>query len=147
MCMIFTMFIFAQKYNKHNSKTVLNICCLSIIISFILLLFSINMTTIILYNLVYYTFVEMVVSISDIRLFDYSNKQPFSEELNSEYFIFRELFLNLGRILGYIILLIIGLMRNLEYLKILFLFSTIALITVIHLSKNMNIEENKYSID
>ena len=106
--MILTMFVFAKKYKKNNSNTILTICSFSIIISFILLLFSINITTIILYNIVYYIFIKIVFSISEINLFDYSNKPPFNKELNVEYFTFREIFLNLGRVLGYVILLVIG---------------------------------------
>lgn len=141
ICMILTMFVFAKKYNKNNSNVILTVCSFSIITSFILLLFSINITTIILYNIVYYIFIKIVFSISEINLFDYSNKPPFSKELNVEYFIFREIFLNLGRILGYVILLIIGLTHNLEYLKIFFLCMTIALIITIKMSKNINKQE------
>lgn len=140
-CMIITMFVFARKYNKNNSKTILTVCGFSILISFALMLYSINMTTIIIYNIVYYIFIKMVLSITDIRLFDYSNQPPFDKELNSEYFTFRELFLNLGRVFGYIILLIIGISHNLDYLKFLFLFITIALITIIIISKTINKEE------
>ena len=138
VCMIITMFVFAKKYNKNSSNTILTVCSFNIIVSFILLLFSINITTIILYNIVYYIFIKIVFSISEINLFDYANKPPFSKELNVEYFIFREIFLNSGRILGYVILLLIGLTRNLEYLKIFFLCMTIALILTIRISKNVN---------
>lgn len=143
ICMIITMIIFAKKYNKKNSKTILAICAFSIITSFIMLLFSINMVTIVLYNIVYYIFIKILLSITEIRLFDYSNKPPFEKELNTEYFIFRELFLNLGRVVGYIILLIIGFTHNLEYLKILFFLSTITLIIIIKMSKDINIKEQE----
>lgn len=147
ICMICTMFVFARKYNKNNPKTILlTVCSLSIIISFILLLFSINMTTIILYNIVYYVFIKIVYSITEIHLFDYSNKPPFDKELNVEYFIFREIFLNIGRIIGYIILLIVGFTHNLEYLKIFFLCMTIALIIIIKMSKNINEEKQTEKI-
>lgn len=138
ICMIVTMFIFARKYNKNNSKTILTICSLSIITSFILLLFSINMTTIVLYNIVYYVFIKIMYSVTEINLFDYSNIAPFDKELNVEYFIFREIFLNIGRVLGYTILLIVGFTHNLEYLKIFFLCMTIALIIIIRMSKYIN---------
>lgn len=138
ICMIVTMFIFARKYNKNNSKTILTICSLSIITSFILLLFSINMTTIVLYNIVYYVFIKIMYSVTEINLFDYSNIAPFDKELNVEYFIFREIFLNIGRVLGYTILLIVGFTHNLEYLKIFFLCMTITLIIIIRMSKNIN---------
>ncbi len=137
ICMIFTMMIFAKKYNKYKSKNLLTICSFSIITSFLLLLMSINMTTIIIYNVVYYVFIKIVYSITEVNLFDYSNKQPFDKELNVEYFIFREIFLNIGRMIGYAILLIIGFTHNLEYLKIFFLCMTIALIIIISMSKNI----------
>lgn len=142
LCTILTMFVFAKKYNKNNSNMILTACSFSILISFILLLFSINITTIILYNLVYYIFIKIVFSISEINLFDYSNKPLFNKELNVEYFTFREISLNSGRVLGYIILLIIGLTHNLEYLKIFFLFMTIALIITIRISKNINAKKD-----
>ena len=143
LCLIITMIIFAKKYNKQKSNKILTICGLAIGISFIILLFSINKTTIILYNLVYYIFIKILLSITEIRLFDYSNKSPFEKEFNTEYFIFREFFLNLGRVVGYIILLIIGFSHNLEYLKILFLCTTISLIAIIKISKNIGLKERQ----
>lgn len=137
------MMIFAKKYNKYKSKNLLTICSFSIITSFLLLLMSINMTTIIIYNVVYYVFIKIVYSITEVNLFDYSNKQPFDKEWNVEYFIFREIFLNIGRMLGYAILLIIGFTHNLEYLKIFFLCMTIALIIIIRISKKINTKEIK----
>lgn len=139
--MIVAMFAFAKKYNKNNPKKILTICSVSIILSFILLLFSINMTSIVLYNIVYYVFIKIMHSITEIHLFDYSNKTPFDKELNVEYFIFREIFLNTGRVLGYVILLFVGFTHNLEYLKLFFLCITIALIIIIRMSKNINYAE------
>ena len=141
ICMIVAMFAFARKYNKNNPKKILTICSVSIILSFILLLLSINMTSIVLYNIVYYVFIKIMHSITEIHLFDYSNKTPFDKELNVEYFIFREIFLNTGRVLGYVILLFVGFTHNLEYLKLFFLCMTIALIIIIRMSKNINYAE------
>lgn len=138
ICMIATMFTFARKYNKNNSKTILTICSLSTITSFILLLFSINITTIVLYNIIFHIFIKIIYSVTEIHLFDYSNKPPFDKELNVEYFIFREIFLNVGRVLGYTILLIVGLTHNLEYLKVFFLCMTIAIVIIVKMSKNIN---------
>ena len=42
---------------------------------------------------------NILLNITEVDLFNYSNKQPFKKHFNTEYFIFRELFLNLGRIL------------------------------------------------
>lgn len=142
VCKIVTMMLFAKCYNKKKPNLVLTLIGISVSISFIWMLLSINKTTIILYNLVYYTFMEILLSITEIRLFDYSNKPPFKEEYNTEYFIFRELFLNAGRVLGYFILLLVGFTHNMEYLKFLFLAVTIALISIIILTKNISKKEN-----
>ncbi len=141
VCKIIVMMLFAKCYNKKKSNLVLTLIGFSISISFIWMLFSINKTTVVLYNLVYYTFMEILLSITEIRLFDYSNKPPFKEEYNTEYFIFRELFLNIGRVLGYVILLFVGFMHNMEYLKFLFFAVTIALILIIVLTKNISKKE------
>lgn len=138
---IVTMIIFAKRYNKKKPNTILLICGVAISISFIWLLSSIDKTTIIIYNLIYYTFMEILLSITEIRLFDYSNEPPFNKEYNTEYFVFRELFLNIGRILGYFILLCVGLMHNMEYLKVLLFFTTVALILIILLTKNISKQE------
>ena len=139
ICMIIGMFIFAKKYNKKRPKQILLICSLSIIISFILMMCSINMITIIIYNIAYYTFMKMLYTITEINLFDYSNKPPFEKELNTEYFIFREIYLNIGRVFGYVILLFVGLSHNLEYLKLLFLCTAIAMLIIARMSKDINL--------
>lgn len=138
VCKIITMMLFAKCYNKKKPNAVLMLIAISVFSSFIWMLLSINKTTIILYNLVYYTFMEILLSITEIHLFDYSNKHPFAEEYNTEYFTIREVFINSGRVLGYIILLIVGFTHNMEYLKILFLFSTVALLLIIVLSKSIS---------
>ena len=137
LCMIIAMFLFAKFYNKRNSKTILRICFLTIIFSCIWILISINKTTIILYNFVYYIFIRVLRAITEINLFDYSNKPPFNKEFNTEYFTFREVFINTGRVLGYIILLLVGFTRNMECLKYLFVCTTIALILIVFLTKKV----------
>lgn len=141
ICMIISMFIFGKKYNKKKPRVILLICNFSIIISFILMTCSINITTIIIYNIVYYTFMKMLYAITEINLFDYSNKEPFEKELNTEYFIFREISLNIGRVFGYVILLYIGLSHNLEYLKLLFLCTAIAMLIIARMSKYINLSD------
>lgn len=143
ICMIISMSLFAKHYNKNKPNKLLNICFITVIISFICMFVSINKVTIILYNFIYCIFIEMLLAITEIRLFDYSNKPPFDEKLNTEYFIFREIILNIGRILGYSILLFIGLTHNMEYLKILFLCVTIALCIIIIMSKQLSKYENE----
>lgn len=143
ICMVVTMMLFAKYYNKNKANRTLTICMISIIISFACVLFSINKTTIIIYNFIYYIFIQIMYSITEIRLFNYSNKPPFDKKLNTEYFMFRELFLNIGRVLGYLILLIVGMLHNVEYIKFLLFCTTIALILTITISKKITKYEEK----
>jgi len=110
------MTLFGKYYTKNKTNTILNISMLTVIISFIFILISLNKTTVIIYNFIYYIFIQLIYTITDIRLYNYSNKPPFDKMLNTEYFIFRELSLNTGRVVGYaILLLIIELIRKYKH--------------------------------
>ena len=99
------------------------------------------MITVVIYNIVYYVVMNIILKITEINLFDYSNKEPYKTKFNTEYFIFRELFLNIGRILGYIILLLfVGITQNLAYLSVIFIFISISIIYVIYITSNLEIE-------
>lgn len=93
------MYLFGKYYRKSHKNNILFLCSMAILISFVGIFWKINWFTILLYNLVYYVFMNILLNITEVNLFDYSNKEPFQEKYNTEYFIFRELFLNSGRIL------------------------------------------------
>lgn len=143
---IILMYLFGRFYkNKHKRK--LMVCSLiAILISFALVFYKINLVTVILYNISYYIFMNIILKITEINLFDYSNKEPFKTKFNTEYFIFRELFLNIGRILGYTALLfLVGFAQNLYNLNIIFVLIVCSIICTIYLSLKINFEskENK----
>lgn len=140
-CAVITMMIFGKYYTKQRKNQALIICSINIIMGFILIFISINKMTIIIYNLIYYIFINILLAITEVTLFDYSNKEPFDKELNTEYFIFREVFLNTGRILGYSLLLLVGISHDMEYLKLLFLIITIALFAIIIMSIKLDKNE------
>lgn len=137
---IISMYLFGKYYNKTKKKTVLLFSSVIMLTSFALILYKINMVTIIFYNITYYVFMNIILKITDVSLFDYSNKELYKDKFNTEYFIFRELSLNLGRILGYIALLVfVGLTGNLSNLKILFTFIIISIVIVINLNRKLKI--------
>lgn len=92
------MYLFGKYYDKSRKKGILSLTASVILISFAGILLRINLVTIVLYNLVYYVFMNILLNITEVSLFDYSNREPFVEKFNTEYFIFREIFLNFGRI-------------------------------------------------
>ncbi len=132
---IIAMYLFGKYYNKSDKHKMLIISLICSIISFVLVLYKINMTTIVIYNIVYYVFMNIILKITEINLFDYSNKEPFKTKYNTEYFIYREVFLNTGRVLGYMALLIlVGITQNLYNLKIMFLIIALSIIAVVSIS-------------
>ena len=99
------------------------------------------MITVVFYNIAYYVFMNIILKITEVNLFDYSNKKSFKDDYNTEYFIFRELFLNTGRTLGYVLLLLfVGITQNLTHLNILFVFIIISIIIVVFMNDKLEIE-------
>lgn len=139
---IVSMALFARYYNRNNENKLLNLCAVTILLSFCLMIYSINIVTIIIYNIVYYTFINILINITEKRLFNYSNIELYKDKYNTEYFLIREVYLNIGRIVGYSILLIVGIMHNMNILKILLLLITTSLIGVVYMSKKLNREES-----
>lgn len=95
---IFAMYLFGKYYEKSQKKKILFVTTIAVFLSSIGIFISINMVTMIVYNIVYAIFMNILLNITEVNLFDYSNQGQFKDELNTEYFIFRELFLNIGRI-------------------------------------------------
>lgn len=103
------MLIFAKFYKKSHQTIVVSIFTLVILASTILVLISPNFISIVFYNIAYDVFLFVIDRISNANLFDYSNSGIYKNRYNTEYFTFRELFLNAGRILGYLTLMLLAL--------------------------------------
>lgn len=141
---IITMYLFSKYYKPIYKKKLLFFSLGILTISFILILNKIDMITIILYNIVYYIFMNIILKITEVDLFNYSNIELFKDKYNTEYFVFRELLLNLGRILGYtLLLLFVGITYNLLYLNIIFIIIIISIIVVIVLSNKLELNQRK----
>lgn len=143
---IISMYLFGKFYKNNKKRKLMTYSLIAILISFALVFYKINLVTVILYNISYYIFMNIILKITEINLFDYSNKEPFKTNFNTEYFIFRELFLNIGRTLGYTALLfLVGFTQNLANLNIIFVLIVFSIICTIYLSLKINFEseENK----
>lgn len=139
---IIAMYLFGKYYNKDRKKKLLAISTIAMLISFGCILYKINMVSVILYNIVYYVFMNIILKITEVDLFDYSNQEPYKEQFNTEYFIFREIFLNTGRILGYLVLLVcVGITQEISYLNLLFIFIIISILIVSNVSGKLRKKE------
>lgn len=136
------MYLFGKYYNKNKKTKLLAISTIAMLISFGCVIYKINMTTVILYNIVYYIFMNIILKITEVDLFDHSNKEPYKDQFNTEYFIFRELFLNIGRILGYTALLVcVGITQELSHLNEVFALIAISIIMVNYISRKIVVEK------
>ena len=141
---IISMYIFGKNYTKKNKNKLLITSLIIMIASFLAILFKINIITVIIYDIVYYTFMNIVLKITEIDLFDYSNNEPFKNKYNTEYFVFREIFLNTARTIGYVLLLLfVGLTMNMSNLKIIFAIIVFSIIMTIYLSLSLDIVKSK----
>lgn len=104
------MLAFAKYYKKSHQTIVVSMFTLIILVSTILVLISPNFMSIVFYNIAYDVFLFVIDRIANTNLFDYSNNGIYKNRYNTEYFTFRELFLNAGRILGYSILMFLALL-------------------------------------
>lgn len=141
---IIAMYLFGKYYKNTQKRKILIFSLIIILVSFASVLYKINLITVIIYDLTYYIFMNIILKITEVNLFDYSNKEPFKTKFNTEYFIFRETFLNTGRVLGYVALLfIVGFTQNLANLNIIFGLIILSIIATIILSLNLDNKSKK----
>lgn len=138
---IIAMYLFGKFYKSNRKRNLLVYSLIAILISSVSVFYKMSLTTVIIYNIAYYVFMNIILKITEVNLFDYSNKEPFKTKFNTEYFVFRELFLNIGRILGYIALLfLVGFTQKLTNLNIVFGLIICSIIATIYLSLRVEIE-------
>ena len=74
-------------------------------------------------------FLFVIDRIANANLFDYSTMGDYGTKYNTEYFTYRELFLNAGRIIGYLVLMILALSGMVsEALNVMFIIIIISVI-------------------
>ena len=107
----------------------------------LLLLINVSGATIFFYNVIFSVFGTGILTFAyGLRLFNEAKKRTLNKE-KVEYWSLREVVLNLGRITGYLFLLIVGMIR-LDYLNYLVIFlSFIVLIFIYFLAE---IDKNEF---
>lgn len=121
-----TLYLYKKFYNKDNSKNVLAISTILIVISVIGLIIDINKITLIIYNCIY------TVSIGVLNAIYNTKKGDLVKECNInkwkvEFVSYVGLFIAIGRIIGYLMMLIAGIINDIFVFKILLaIVSTVA---------------------
>lgn len=113
-----TLYLYKKFYNKKNSKYVLLVSSILIVIGVIGLIADINKITLIIYNCIYTIAICILGVIYDTKKGDLV-KECNIEEWKVEFVSYVGLFIAAGRILGYMMMLIAGIINNILVFKAL----------------------------
>ena len=113
-----TLYLYKKFYNKNNSKYVLFISSILIVIGVIGLIIDINKITLVIYNGIYTISICILGVIYDTKKGDLV-KECNIEKWKVEFISYVGLFIATGRIFGYTMMLIAGIINNIFIFKIL----------------------------
>lgn len=126
ICTMISLYVFNKFYQKKYLKSLLIFCSLPVVLGVIGLILNINKTTLIIYNFTYSITVYILEVMFKIKT-DNIVKEYNIEKWIVEYHTYIDCFMELGRIIGFLLMLIIGLLNNIIYFKLLLLIVTISI--------------------
>ena len=121
------IYFYSKRYKGKDDKKIIYVSSILLFIFMLLLVVNPSEISIVLYQVIFGVFgIGLLTFIYGLRLFNLA-KSTVDDNEKTEYWVLRELFLNIGRITGYVLLLIVGIL-GLEYLNyILFFLSLVVL--------------------
>lgn len=135
---LFTCLLFTKR-NKKYDKKIINISNLLITISLLTLFIKTNMYSLCFYLLIQNSLLIYVQLINKNNVSNITNNyKEIKNKYKEEYHLVMELILNLGRITGFIILIMISLLKNIVYLKIIIAVSVVFYFILLYLLKDLN---------
>ncbi|MCI8655612.1 MAG: MFS transporter [Clostridia bacterium] len=126
ICSIISLYMFNKLYQKKYAKMVLSLCSILIVLGVMGLILNISKSTLILYNFIYSITIYILEVMFKIKADD-TVKEYCIQNWIVEYHTFIEGFMDIGRITGFLLMLIIGLLNNIIYFKLLLLIVTICI--------------------
>lgn len=127
ICTIVVAIIFQKIYKNKYAKKYIILCSVLPLISVLGLVFNINKTTVIIYNFFNATCFAMLNNIKNTQRYNCAKIGEIEKNQIEHQSIF-EITLACGRIIGYFMLLLVGLLNNIIYFKILLIIAIIMLI-------------------
>ncbi len=121
-----SLYLFNKLYQKKQAKKLLSFCATLVVLGVLGLILNINQTTLIIYNFTYSITVYILEVMFKIKADDIV-KENNIEKWIVEYHTFIEIFMEIGRITGFILMLLVGLLNNVVYFKLLLLIVTISI--------------------
>lgn len=124
ICSMLSLMLYNKFYNKDNAKFILSLCSIIVVCGVIGLLINISKTSLIIYNFCYTTTFCIFDVVYNIRKGDLV-KECGIEKYREEYIGYTSISIGLGRIIGYILMLIVSFTSNIIYFKILLAIVTL----------------------
>ena len=119
---------YGKIYKERNDKNIILLSSVLPIIAVFILLFYKNSITIIIYNICYVVFTALLSLMREIRLYNIADSNIVDKNNQCEYFTFREFILNLGRISGFVLLLIAGISGSELLLNVIMIVLTFTIL-------------------
>lgn len=126
ICTMFSLLLFNKFYSKEHAKGLLIYCSIVALLGLVGLLINISKETLIIYNFTYSITVYILEVMFKINIGNIVNENNLQKWL-VEYHSILEAIMDIGRILGFSLLLVTGLLNNITYFKVLLLIVTISI--------------------
>lgn len=119
--------LYGKIYKKRDYKGLIIVSSILPVIAVFILLIWRNNITIIIYNICYVIFTSLLTLTREIRLFNISDSHIVDKNNQCEFFSLREGILNIGRVMGYTMLLLAGLTGSQIVLSIVMVLLTLSI--------------------
>ena len=119
--------LYGKIYKKKNDKGLIIVSSILPVIAVFILLIWRNNITIIIYNICYVIFTALLTLTREIRLFNISDSDIIDKNNQCEFWALREGILNIGRVVGYTMLLLAGLTGSQLILSIVMVLLTLSI--------------------
>lgn len=123
ICSMLSLYMFNKLYKKSYARLILVFCVVPVVIGVLGLILNISKTTLIVYNFTYSVTICILEVMFKIKADNIVNECSL-EKWILEYHTFIEGFMDIGRVTGFSLLLVIGFLNNIVCFKILLLIVT-----------------------
>lgn len=124
ICSMISLMLYNKFYNKKNAKIILSLCSIIVLFGVVGLLIDISKISLIIYNFCYIVTFCIFDVMYNTRKGDLV-KECEIEKYREEYIGYTSISIGLGRIIGYILMLIVSFTSNVIYFKILLFIVTL----------------------
>lgn len=124
ICSMISLMLYNRFYNKKNAKFILSLCSIIVVIGVLGLLINISKTSLVIYNFCYIITFCIFDAVYNTRKGDLV-KECKIEKFREEYIGYTSVAIGFGRIIGYILMLIVSFTTDIIYFKILLAIVTL----------------------